>query len=102
MQTNRTPIIVVLLAMLTASLACGSGSTTGADATVQALNTQILETATAAALANVNANAAVETARAQAISQSKPAELTATAEAFAPRLAELSKYGVDPAEGRLG
>lgn len=102
MQKNRTPIIVVLLVLLIASLACGSGSTTDADATVQALNTQIIETATAAALADVNANAAAETARAQAISQSKPAELTATAEAFAPRLAELSKYGVDPAEGRLG
>jgi hypothetical protein len=100
MHKNRA--LIVLLVLMIASLACGTGSTTDADATVQALNTQILETATAAALEDANANAAVETARAQAISQSKPAELTATAEAFAPRLAELSKYGVDPAEGRLG
>ena len=54
MQKNRTPIIAALLAVLTASLACGSGPATDADATVQALNTQILETATAAALADVN------------------------------------------------
>jgi hypothetical protein len=99
---RKNPALIVLLVLMIASLACGAGSTTDADATVQALNTQILESATAAALEDANANAAVETARAQAISQSKPAELTATAEAFAPRLAELPKYGVDPSEGRLG
>jgi hypothetical protein len=69
---------------------------------VQALSTSILATGTAEALQGQAADAAAQTAQAVAQSQSKPAEQTATAEAFAPRLAELPKYGVDPSEGRLG
>ena len=100
MHKNRALLFLIIL--LLASLACGAGSNTDAESTVQALNTQILESATAAAAQNSNADAAAQTAQAVALSQSKPAELTATAEAFAPRLAELPKYGVDPSEGRLG
>ncbi len=102
MSMHKNRAIIFLVVLMLASLACGAGGNTDAESTVQALNTQILESATAAAAQDINANAAAETARAFAQSQSKPAELTATAEAFAPRLAELSKYGVDPAEGRLG
>ena len=47
-----------------ASVVAGLWLATALWTGVQALNTQILETATAAALADVNANAAAETARA--------------------------------------
>ena len=101
MRTYR--LLTFLLILAFASLACGTGSSSSsADATVQALSTSVLATGTANALQGQAADSAAQTAQAVAESQSKPALQTATAEAFAPRLAELSKYGVDPSEGRLG
>ncbi len=101
MRIHRSLTCLLVLAL--ASLACGVGSgPSSADLTVQAVSTSVLATQTAEVLQEQAADSAAQTAQAVADSQSKPAEQTATAEAFAPRLAELPKYGVDPSEGRLG
>ncbi|WKZ47156.1 MAG: hypothetical protein QY306_15185 [Anaerolineales bacterium] len=101
MRTYR--LLAFFLVLTIASLACGVGSgPSSADLTAQAISTSVLATGTAEASQGQAADSAAQTAQAIAESQSKPAQLTATAEAFAPRLAELPKYGVDPAEGRLG
>lgn len=102
MRTHR--LLAFLLILTIASLACGVGSgPSSADLTAQAISTSVLATGTDEALQGQAADSAALTAQAFAESQSKPAQQTATAEAFAPTLAaELPKYGVDPAEGRLG
>lgn len=101
MRTYRLSTFLFILTL--ASLACGVGSgPSSADLTAQAISTSVLATGTAEALQGQSADSAAQTAQAFAESQSKPAQQTATAEAFAPTLAELPKYGVDPAEGRLG
>lgn len=101
MRTYRLLTFLFILAL--ASLACGVGSgPSSADLTAQAISTSVLATGTAEALQGQSADSAAQTAQAFAESQSKPAQQTATAEAFAPTLAELPKYGVDPSEGRLG
>ena len=101
MTRLRLLTIPILLAL--ASLACGIGSgPSSAESTANAISTSVLATGTAEAQQGQAADAAAQTAQAFAESNSKPAIQTATAEAFAPRLAELSRYGVDPAEGRLG
>ena len=101
MRTYRLLTFLFILAL--ASLACGVGSgPSSADLTAQAISTSVLATGTAEALQGQSADSAALTAQAFAASQSKPAQQTATAEAFAPTLAELPKYGVDPSEGRLG
>ncbi|MCC6299528.1 MAG: hypothetical protein IT314_09530 [Anaerolineales bacterium] len=101
MRTYRLLTFLFILAL--ASLACGAGAgPSSADLTAQAISTSVLATGTAEALQGQSADAAALTAQAFAQSQSKPAQQTETAVAFAPRLAELSKYGVDPSEGRLG
>ena len=102
MRTYRLFSFLLILAI--ASLACGVGSgPSSADLTAQAISTSVLATGTAKESQGEAADAAALTAQAVAESQSKPAQQTATAEAFAPTLAaELPKYGVDPSEGRLG
>ena len=96
--------------------ACGSGSSDVArQSTVEAISASVRGTATAAAGANLDSSAAVETAQAEATSQSQLAAgtqaaqaalgadaQTATAAAYAPILAELPRYGVDPSAGRMG
>jgi len=96
--------------------ACGSGSSDVArENTVEAISASVRQTATSLAAANLNPEAAIETAQAEATSQSQlvagtqaaQAALgadaqTATAAAYAPILAELPKYGVDPSAGRMG
>lgn len=101
MRTYR--LLSFFLILVIVSLACGVGSgPSSADLTAQAISTSVLATGTAKASQGQAADSGALTAQAIAESQSKPAQQTATAEAFAPRLAELSKYGVDPSEGRLG
>ena len=102
MRTYR--LLTFLLTLALASLACGAGAgPSSADLTAQAISTSVLATGTAEALQGQSADSAALTAQALAESQSKPAQQTETAQAFAPTLAaELPKYSVDPSEGRLG
>jgi hypothetical protein len=101
MRTRGLSTFLLVLAL--ASFACGAGSASSStNATANAISTSVLATGTAEALQGQAVDSAAQTAQAAAESQSKPAQQTATAEAFAPRLAELTKYGVDPSEGRLG
>ncbi|MCQ3939394.1 MAG: hypothetical protein DPW18_20475 [Chloroflexi bacterium] len=102
MQKYRFVFFLLTLMILTA-LACGtSASETARQATLEAISNQVRATGTAGALGEDSAIAA-ETAAAAATwaAALDPAAQTATAGAFAPILAELPAYGVDPSEGRL-
>ena len=106
------PILVVFIV----SIACGMASGDRArESTVEAISAAIRGTATFRVAQIQDPNAAVETAQADATAQSQfvastvaaQAALgvdaqTATAAAYAPILAELPKYGVDPLAGRMG
>src|SRR5690606_6361430 len=73
------------------------------QSTLEAISNQVRETGTAAALGETSADAAstAEAATTWAAALD-PVAQTATAAAFAPILAELPSYGVDPSEGKLG
>lgn len=87
-------LLVVTLA------ACGKSSQeTARQATLDAISNQVYATGTAAALAEDSASAQAVNPGAGSLD---PAAQTATAAAFAPILAELPTYGVDPSEGKLG
>ena len=102
MQKNRSALFLVLLIVLMS--ACGTnGDDPARQSTLEAISNQVRETGTAAALGETSADAA-STAEAAATwaAALDPAAQTATAAAFAPILAELPNYGVDPSEGKLG
>jgi hypothetical protein len=115
---GKLHLSTLLQLLLLASLlsACGSGSSDVArENTVEAISASVRGTATAVAAANLNPAAAIETAQADATSQSQliaetqvaqavlgADDQTATAAAYAPILAELPRYGVDPSAGRMG
>ena len=100
---RRRPFETFLFVLILTSIACGAGGgNSSQESTLQAMSTNVIGSATAAVNQQANADAAARTAQAVALSQSKPVVQTQTAEAFAPRLADLPKYGVDPSEGRLG
>lgn len=91
---NSRPVLILLVLILT-TLACGvGGSTPSKQATLDAISAQVRGTGTASSV--------------QGSQPTQPAgnvssdSLTATAAAFAPILAELPKYGVDPSEGHMG
>jgi hypothetical protein len=88
---------------------------TARESTLEAISASVRATGTAVAAQEQNPGASVETAQAQATArgdliaatQAAQAALsdeakTATAAAFAPILAELPQYGVDPAAGQVG
>jgi outer membrane lipoprotein-sorting protein len=92
MQKNK--LVLFLLIVMLVSLACGvGGSDASREATVEAISAQVRATGTASAAQNSQPTPEVDT---------NPDNLTATAAAFAPILASLPKYGVDPSEGRIG
>ena len=93
--------LAFLLAMLLIVPACGiSGDEDPArQATLDAISNQVYATGTAGAQ-GIDAASMAETA--QAALGIDPAAQTATAAAFAPILAELPQYGVQPTEGKLG
>ncbi len=93
MKKNR--LVTFLLAFTVVSLACGASSSSdiARESTVQAISTQVSGTGTAAAAQGPQVTQAADLSA---------DSLTATAAAFAPILAELPKYGVDPSEGRIG
>ncbi|MFN8382936.1 MAG: hypothetical protein U0V02_13390 [Anaerolineales bacterium] len=83
-----------LLILLLASLACGAGgSSVARESTVQAISSQVYATGTASTS---------QEAQVTQVADLGADSLTATASAFAPILAELPKYGVDPSEGKIG
>lgn len=107
-----------LLLLIGVLSACGPGSIStdnARQATLDAISVAVRGTATVEAVAKQNPNAPVETAQAQATAHSQALDATqaaqaalddearaATATAFAPFVADLPKYGVDPSEGRPG
>lgn len=92
MQKNK--LVLFLLIVMLASLACGvGGSDASMEATVEAISAGVRATGTASAAQGAQATPEVDT---------NPDNLTATAAAFAPILASLPKYGVDPSEGQIG
>lgn len=108
----RLAVSVVMLA----SIACGAaGATTPLEATLNAMSGSVRQTATAAAAGALNPDSSVATAQSQATASSQSDQATqaanaalsdqakaATQQAFAPILAELPKYGVDPNSGTPG
>ncbi len=91
---KKNKLVIFLLVLTVISLACGaSGSDVARESTVQAISTQVSGTGTAAAAQGPQTTQAADLSA---------ESLTATAAAFAPILAELPKYGVDPSEGRIG
>ena len=92
MQKNKLVIFPLILIMV--SLACGTGgSDASTESTLEAISASVRATGTASAAQGSQAPQAVDTSS---------DSLTATAEAFAPILASLPKYGVDPSEGKIG
>jgi hypothetical protein len=103
MQKKRLVMFMLVAVLLLTS--CGTGSSEAAkQSTLEAISAQVRETSTAAASGGGDAFSAAATAQAVAtqLAQAGPESMTATAAAFAPILAELPQYGVDPSEGRLG
>ncbi|MEN9563954.1 MAG: hypothetical protein RIR73_2198 [Chloroflexota bacterium] len=92
MQNKKVVLFPLLMMMI--SLACGvGGADVARESTVEAISAQVRATGTASAAQGAQATPEVDT---------NPGNLTATAEAFAPILASLPKYGVDPSEGQIG
>lgn len=114
---NRKLLLATcLLTFILIANACGSESSNSArQATLDAISANIRLTTTAQAAADQNPNAPIETAQAEATARSQDIEATqaaqdalgdearaATATAFAPFIANLPRYGVDPEKGRPG
>ena len=111
-------LAICLLLLISLFSACGPGAGSNdpaKEATLEAISASVRGTATVNAAANDNPNASIETAQAEATVHSQALDATqaaqaalddeeraATATAFAPFVAELPKYGVDPSEGRPG
>ena len=110
---RKINILIFPLVWVLVSLACGVGAgDTSKESTLQAISAQVRETGTAAAAQNVDPVSIAQTSQAEATAFSQSAAQTqagsgsdaqtATALAFAPILADLPRYGVDPAEGHIG
>lgn len=111
-------LVIHLLVLVSVLSACGLGSSgddSNREATLEAISAAVRGTATIEAAARLNPNAPVETAQAEATARSQALDATqaaqaalgdearaATATAFAPFVADLPKYGVDPSKGRPG
>jgi hypothetical protein len=113
-RTIQSVSIACLLAVLLLG-ACGGSIDPAKQATLDAISASVRATGTAAGSQDQNPNAGLETAQAEGTLQAQSVASTqeavgalsaedqaATASAAAPILAELPKYGVDPAAGRVG
>lgn len=101
---RKTNLLFPPLVLIAVSLACGTSSGPSAEeSTLQALSDQIRQTGTAAALAETQVFSADPAAAGTqtALAALGPDALTGTAAAYAPILAQLPTYGVDPAAGRV-
>jgi len=108
-------IHLLLLFGLLSACNLGSSVDNSKQATLDAISVSVRGTATVDAALKSNPNAGVETAQAEATVRGQALDATqaaqsalddaskaATATAFAPFIAELPKYGVDPVQGRPG
>lgn len=117
MSQEKFRIILGILITLSITLACGVNlSGDGPQATLDAMSTSIVQTATAAAQEESGSNSgAVQTAQAEATQRSASISLTQTVIAAAqseqqaaqnvaagPILAEIPFYGLDPDNGQFG
>lgn len=114
---NKARFVSCLFVLIVILSACGQGSSNGGakEATLEAISAAVRATATVQAAGKLNPNAAIETTQAEATAYSQSLDATqaaqasisdearaATATAFAPFIADLPKYGVDPEQGRPG
>jgi len=116
MKSKQAQLFLVFVVMLAVSLACVVNfSGEDPDATLNAMSTSIVETATAAAMDGGGSGGSLKTAQADATQRSMELEITqnalelgqseeqaAKATVAAPILGELPIYGVDPQNGQLG
>lgn len=118
MIKQKISLSIYLLVIVSILSACGlgnGGSDSAQDATLEAISAAVRGTATVEAAARLNPNAPIETAQAEATAQSQFLDATqaaqdalseearaATATAFAPYIANLPLYRVDPSKGRPG
>lgn len=101
---RKTNLLIFPLVLIVVSLACGGGSSNSSEeSTLQAISDQVRQTGTAAALAATQADSLDQSAAATqtALAALGPDALTGTAQAYAPILADLPTYGVDPASGKV-
>ena len=107
--------VAYLLVLTSVLIGCGGGANAERQATLDAISAAVRATATFQAAGGQNPLAAVETAQAEATSSGQSAVATqaaldalsgdartATAVAAQPIIAELPKFGVDPAAGHVG
>lgn len=118
MMKQKIYLAAHLLLLVMVLSACGPGASntdSARQATIEAISAEVRGTATVEAASKLNPDAPIETAQAQATARNQALDATqaaqsalddasraATATAFAPFVAELPKYGVDPSEGRPG
>ena len=101
---RKNNLLIFPLVLIAVSLACGGASSNPSEeSTLQAISDQVRQTGTAAALAQTQVNSLDQSAAATqtALAALGPEALTGTAQAYAPILAELPTYGVDPASGKV-
>lgn len=114
-KLNLALHLLILVSILSACGLGGGSNDSTRQATLEAISAEVRGTATVEAAGKQNPNAPVETAQAEATARSQALDATqaaqqalsnearaATATAFAPYIANLPKYGVDPAKGRPG
>jgi hypothetical protein len=116
MKRKFRATILLLLVLGVVLTACGgpSESDVAKQSTLDAISASVRQTSTAKAAFDQNPEASIETAQAQATAQAEFVAATqgaleavsvedqaATATAVAPILAELPKYDVDPAKGKV-
>jgi len=99
MNKYRFLLLPMLLILLVSACGTSGSSDEATQSTLEAISNQVYATGTAAALAEGSVDIAKT---AEAAAGVDPVAQTATAAAFAPILAELPTYGVDPSEGKLG
>lgn len=113
-KAGRISCLFILVSILSA---CGQGSSADVarESTLEAISAAVRGTATVQAAIRLDPNAPNETAQAEGTARSLSLDATqaaqaaisdearaATATAFAPYVADLPKYGVDPSQGRPG
>ncbi len=116
MQKKIFQIVLITGILILTGLACSLNfDGNNPEATIEAMSTSIVQTATAAAQSGGGADGALQTAQVEATQRSLELQITqnalelnqsedqiAQATVSAPILAELPIYGVDPQKGQLG
>jgi hypothetical protein len=116
-MNKKSRFLSGLLILIVVQIACGLGGAPVDEkqATLEAISAAVRGTTTVEAAGKLNPDAAIETAQAEATAFNQSLDATqaaqsalsdearaATATAFAPYIANLPRYGVDPEKGRPG